>query len=347
MKYSVSVKLETAHQNVYEPWASPDEKNDPTSRNYSSPLVTLVVGSGEKTETFYVHKHSLLKFPYFNGALRPGAFMEGKDEKMNFPEEDPAVFHRLVEFIYEGKCYPRIINEEEMEEYLEAPIMVVKDVPNSLAEGYDWGLESSIACGSHLTTDETLSTVTGIIQLLCLAHRYGINDLCSCCLDKLRLCPFGTREVTALIELVSTQIPETESTSEIYAFMYEHIRIQKPRLDDCLVFERLFENRAVPSQTLLQILKTTKTKQIEYMRQISLGIVGVAVCHEEVTAADSQKKYGTDDKPHFIFGSAKIGEVSSGRANNSEGLFLARNNPVGDGVVFPLSSFFFLKKNNI
>jgi hypothetical protein len=258
------------------------------------------------------------------------------------------VFYRLIEYIYEGQCYPQIKIKEEPPDTLEVPLMVVRGVPGALPESFEWFVKSSIACGSHLTTDETLSIVTDIIKLLCLAQRYEITDMSSCCLYKLRLCPFETREVTALVELVSTQIPETESTSKIYAFMYENIRIQKPRLDDCLAFERLFANGIVPSQTLLQILKTTKTKQVEYMRKLSVKNLGIAVCHEDVTAADSLSKYGPDDDQPYKFGSAKIGEVFSARGGViPEGLFLAINYPAEQGVVFHRSSFFFLKANNI
>ncbi|KAJ4296014.1 hypothetical protein N0V88_004716 [Collariella sp. IMI 366227] len=61
---------------------------------YSSPVIPL-----------RVHKHVLLKSEYFQKALC-GEFRESESQSIDLPEEDPAIFHFLVAYLYEGKYEP-------------------------------------------------------------------------------------------------------------------------------------------------------------------------------------------------------------------------------------------------
>ncbi|CAP69374.1 uncharacterized protein PODANS_1_10380 [Podospora anserina S mat+] len=72
---------------------------------YSSPIIPLKVGSSPHIETFYVHKHILIKYEYFEKALC-GPFKESETQSIELPEEDPAIFHFLVSYFYEGRYDP-------------------------------------------------------------------------------------------------------------------------------------------------------------------------------------------------------------------------------------------------
>ena len=52
-----------------------------------------------------MHKHILLKSRYFERALC-GDFRESGTQSIDLPEENPAIFHFLVAFLYEGKYDP-------------------------------------------------------------------------------------------------------------------------------------------------------------------------------------------------------------------------------------------------
>lgn len=52
-----------------------------------------------------MHKHILLKSEYFERALC-GEFRESDTQSIDLPEEDPAIFHFLVAYLYEGKYEP-------------------------------------------------------------------------------------------------------------------------------------------------------------------------------------------------------------------------------------------------
>ncbi len=52
-----------------------------------------------------MHRHILLKSEYFEKALC-GEFRESGTQSVDLPEEDPAIFHFLVAYLYEGKYNP-------------------------------------------------------------------------------------------------------------------------------------------------------------------------------------------------------------------------------------------------
>lgn len=52
-----------------------------------------------------VHRSVLLKAEYFRKALC-GGFREAEAQAIELPEEDPAIFHFVVAFLYEDKYVP-------------------------------------------------------------------------------------------------------------------------------------------------------------------------------------------------------------------------------------------------
>ncbi|KAK0656734.1 hypothetical protein B0T16DRAFT_452269 [Cercophora newfieldiana] len=72
---------------------------------FSSPVIPLNVGEAPYIETFHVHKNILLKSEYFQKALC-GDFRESRTQSLDLPEENPAIFHFLIAYLYEGKYNP-------------------------------------------------------------------------------------------------------------------------------------------------------------------------------------------------------------------------------------------------
>ncbi|KAH7188932.1 uncharacterized protein B0J16DRAFT_104482 [Fusarium flagelliforme] len=72
---------------------------------YSCPPVPLRVGPINNIQTFYVHRDILLQAEWFQKALC-GNFREASEQVIDLPEEDPAIFHFLVAFLYEGSFEP-------------------------------------------------------------------------------------------------------------------------------------------------------------------------------------------------------------------------------------------------
>ncbi|KAM0332356.1 hypothetical protein ACHAQA_002633 [Verticillium albo-atrum] len=72
---------------------------------YNSPIIPLRVGQAPNLEVFYVHRDILLTAEYFRKALC-GNFREAEAQSMDLPEEDPAIFHFVVAFLYERTFVP-------------------------------------------------------------------------------------------------------------------------------------------------------------------------------------------------------------------------------------------------
>ncbi|KAM0341725.1 hypothetical protein ACHAPU_009858 [Fusarium lateritium] len=72
---------------------------------YSSAPVPIRVGPLNNMQTFYVHRDILVQAEWFQKALC-GNFKEASEQIIDLPEEDPATFHFLVTFLYEGRFEP-------------------------------------------------------------------------------------------------------------------------------------------------------------------------------------------------------------------------------------------------
>ncbi|KPM44721.1 hypothetical protein AK830_g1839 [Neonectria ditissima] len=72
---------------------------------YSSHPIPIRVGTLHNMQTFHVHKDILTKAHWFQKALS-GGFKEADEQLIDLPEEDPAIFHFLVAFLYEERFDP-------------------------------------------------------------------------------------------------------------------------------------------------------------------------------------------------------------------------------------------------
>ncbi|WYZ34800.1 hypothetical protein EsH8_I_001076 [Colletotrichum jinshuiense] len=72
---------------------------------YNSTIVPLRVGRAPNQDVFQVHRDILITTEYFRKALC-GDFREAEAQSMDFPEEDPAIFHFLVAFLYQRSFVP-------------------------------------------------------------------------------------------------------------------------------------------------------------------------------------------------------------------------------------------------
>ncbi|KAF9879848.1 hypothetical protein CkaCkLH20_02659 [Colletotrichum karsti] len=72
---------------------------------YNSTIIPLRVGRAPNQQIFQVHRDILVTTEYFRKALC-GDFREAEAQSMDFPEEDPAIFHFLVAFLYQRSFVP-------------------------------------------------------------------------------------------------------------------------------------------------------------------------------------------------------------------------------------------------
>ncbi|KAK4226123.1 hypothetical protein QBC38DRAFT_237721 [Podospora fimiseda] len=114
---------------------------------YNSSIIPLRVGTSPDCETFYVHKHILIRHEYFEKALC-GGFLEAETQSMDFPEEVPAIFHFLVAYFYEGRYEP--IKPV-------ASVLVPDEKGKTTIDGIDPGAESDASSTSSINSDASVN----------------------------------------------------------------------------------------------------------------------------------------------------------------------------------------------
>ncbi|KAL9014616.1 MAG: hypothetical protein Q9180_008935, partial [Flavoplaca navasiana] len=125
----------------------------------TSPIITICVGPEQRL--FAAHEDVLSHSPFFAAICR-GQFLETATKRVNLPEELPEIFSSVLEYLYKGDYYPRLLHNKrrntwELEE---------SDVNKGKATA-----ESTVF---HQSSGQVLLKDT---MLYCTADRYGLDDL--------------------------------------------------------------------------------------------------------------------------------------------------------------------------
>lgn len=82
-----------------------------------SPIVTLTVGP--EGRLFAAHEDILCQSPFFNQALRGGYLEQSYTQSKRFalPDEEPEVFSAILEYLYKGDYYPRLLHNKHRDSW--------------------------------------------------------------------------------------------------------------------------------------------------------------------------------------------------------------------------------------
>jgi len=135
----------------------------PLGSTLTSPIITLIVGPEQRL--FAAHEDVLCLSPFFQAACR-GQFLEAHTKRINLPDEDPEVFSSVLEYLYKGDYYPRLIFNKR--------------------QG-SWELEdsdtSSKTPGGHGSPESTIyhpesgGAVLKDTMVYCVAEKYDLQEL--------------------------------------------------------------------------------------------------------------------------------------------------------------------------
>ncbi|MCJ1398079.1 hypothetical protein MMC11_001276 [Xylographa trunciseda] len=170
-------------------------------------MCTLVVG--EERQEFLVKKDYLMDIEYFKCALKDGCWKEGKDNRIELPEDDPELWEIAIEFIMTNEYLPRvlptcdcIIGETWCHDPKFDPPVQVIGADDVVA---DFNIEDD-QVGDWGYPDTTLAILENLVGLFCLANKYLWPELLSSCMERLRLFPMGP----AALPLLSVTVGERE-----------------------------------------------------------------------------------------------------------------------------------------
>ncbi|KAF4981238.1 hypothetical protein FZEAL_2926 [Fusarium zealandicum] len=126
--------------------------------NMTSAIVTLVVGAEQRL--FAAHEDVLCGSPFFTHALRNG-YMDVATKRIALPDEEPEIFSSVLEYLYKGDYYPRLVHSKRRNSWEIEPT----------TEEERAGLESTVY---HRGVDGDLLKDTVIY---CAAEKYGLDEL--------------------------------------------------------------------------------------------------------------------------------------------------------------------------
>jgi hypothetical protein len=148
-----------------------------------SPIVTITVG--REGRLFAAHEDVLCQSPFFE-VLCKGQYLEAQGKRIALPEEEPEVFSAVLEYLYKGDYYPRLLhnkhrNSWELEDSTPSNRRTPHASPNLTENGggraggsspyTPSAVEATVyltSCGQHLLRDTVV---------YCAAERYGLEEL--------------------------------------------------------------------------------------------------------------------------------------------------------------------------
>jgi len=75
----------------------------------TSAIITICVGPEQRL--FAGHEDVLCQSPFFKAACR-GQFLESNAKRINLPEEQPEILSSVLEYLYKGDYYPRLLHNK-------------------------------------------------------------------------------------------------------------------------------------------------------------------------------------------------------------------------------------------
>ena len=134
----------------------------------TSPIITLAIGPSERL--FAAHASILSTSPFF-AAIARGTYLESSSQRILLPEETPEVFSSVLEYLYKGDYYPKLLHNKRLDVWqLEDQD---KDYPMDGSGGPSTA-ENGTTVVWHEAAQQILLKDT---LVYCTAERYGLDEL--------------------------------------------------------------------------------------------------------------------------------------------------------------------------
>jgi len=131
----------------------------------TSAIITIVVGKDQRL--FAAHEDVLCHSPYFAMACRD-QFFETNSRRIALPDEDPEVFSCILEYLYKGDYYPRLMHDKRRNTWsLEGAEVATPDLKTG-------GRAGSVEATIYLSGVGEILRDTAVY---CAADRYSLEEL--------------------------------------------------------------------------------------------------------------------------------------------------------------------------
>jgi len=138
----------------------PAHTSPPIGSTLTSPIITLCVGPEQRL--FAAHEDVLSTSPFFSACCR-GQFLESHAKRIDLPEEQPEIFSSVLEYMYKGDYYPRLLHNKRRDTW------ELEDAGTN--NGGRGAVESTVY---HQGVGGTILKDTAVY---CAAEKYGLDEL--------------------------------------------------------------------------------------------------------------------------------------------------------------------------
>lgn len=156
------------------------EEIEPAGATLTSPIITLQVG--QEGRLFAAHEDVLCLSPFFAAAVK-GKFLSSHSKRIELPDEEPEIFSCVLEYLYKGDYYPRLLHSKRRDTWTLEDSHVggsVQGTPKLNIDG--GGRATSVSATSWISSEDSYLLRDTVVY--CLAEKYGLEELKALALRK-------------------------------------------------------------------------------------------------------------------------------------------------------------------
>ena len=131
----------------------------------SSPSADPFVQVGKEQRLFAAHEDALASSPIFAAACR-GQFLEAHNKRIDLPDEEPEIFSCVLEYLYKGDYYPRLMLNKRRNTW---------ELEDAQVHNAHSGGRGSVASVVYLSGGGDALLKDTVIY--CAAEKYGLEEL--------------------------------------------------------------------------------------------------------------------------------------------------------------------------
>jgi hypothetical protein len=183
-----------------------DSSSPGVSPSLTSAITTIMVGPDQRL--FAAHEDVLCHSPFFAAALRD-QFFESTSRRIDLPTEEPEIFSCILEYLYKGDYYPRLMHDKKRQTWMLEGAMSTPDPsksPNNNSSRAPQAVEPTFF---HAGVGDLILRDTAVY---CAAERYGLEELKRLSLRKQGLqCGIDVGTILRSARFAYENTPESDS----------------------------------------------------------------------------------------------------------------------------------------
>lgn len=137
--------------------------------------MTVMVGKDERL--FAAHQDILCRSLYFKEACKALFFSEDGSKRLDLTDEEPEIFSCVLEFLYKGDYYPRLLHDKKRDLWYLAGSEEASFLPSQQSVRKNDGIGRRTGGGATMHHSGVDGLILRDTAVYCAGERYGLDDL--------------------------------------------------------------------------------------------------------------------------------------------------------------------------